>query len=160
MPGDATLILLNRTTIDSADDGTGSGTDPTAGAGAVLDVPEETELAVTLFIGQSAGAGEPGDADTLDVIVEASADGGSSYDPVSTFRTILGIEAPDDEAAGEKTKRFATFIRTPRADAGQSGTVKLRLNVTASDTSQWGVYSDVRARQDVRLDWLKDAQVA
>lgn len=158
MPGDARLVLLDRITLDSGSDGVGSGTDPTAGSGAVLSVPEETKLAATLFLTMSDTGGEPGDADTLDVIVECSPDGGTNWDPVGTFRTFLGIELPDD--AADKTVRKALYFRTPRADAGQDNEVKVRLNITASDASNWGVYSDIRAEQDVRSEWLKDSEVA
>lgn len=161
MPGDASLILLNRTTIDSGSDGVGSGTDPTAGSGAVLSgIAEETELAATLFLSPSDTGGEPGDADTCDVIVEASADGGSTYDPVFTFRSILGSELPEETADGSRTVRLAGIFRTPRADSGQSNGVKLRLNVTCSDGSNWGIYSDVRTKIDVRNEWMAAAGVA
>lgn len=156
MPGDANAIFMDKTDLDSGTDGTGSGSSPTASGGAVLNLEEEGEVAVTLFIGQSDTGGEPGDADTLDVIVECAPDG-TNYGRLFTFRRILGIEAPDDEAAGDKTLRLACIVKLPKSTQAGIRTVPCRLNTTANDTSNWSVYSDVRAAQDVREEWLMNA---
>lgn len=160
MPGDSNLILINVTNLDSVNDGNGSGSDPTTAPGAVLNVDEEAEIAITCFLKASDTAGEPGDADTLEVEVEVSADGGTTWDELVNFRTITGSELPDDTAAGDKTLRLARRCKLPRADSGQSGLVKIRPVTVASDTSNWALYMDVRGVGDIRSEWEQRAVVA
>lgn len=154
---DANTILLNTTTIDSNSDGNGSGSDPTIAPGAVVDIQEEQEIAIFVAIGPSDTNGEPGDADTMAIIPQVSIDGGSNWTNGPAFRSILGSEAPDREAAGQSTLRLAVRWRLPRSEVAGVNTVKVRLNTTASDTSNWGVYADVRAPQDVRSEYYADA---
>lgn len=157
MPGDANLILINKTNLDSGTDGNGSGTDPTATAGALLSVEEEAEVAITAFCKASDTAGEPGDADTLDFKVEVSVDGGSVWGDFVVFDTLVGADLPDDTAAGDKTVRRAIRGKLPRADSGQSGLVQIRGVTVASDGSNWALYSDVRTPDDIRTEWEKNA---
>jgi len=160
MPIDSALVIINKTNLDSGTDGTGSGSDPTASGGAVVSVDEGAEIGLALFAGPSDTGGEPGDADTLDVTVEVSVDGGSVWNTLADFRQILGSEIPDDTGAGDKTVRLGQVVQLPRADSGQSNLVKLRCNSTASDTSNWGLYVAVCGANDIRSEWQKQAVVA
>lgn len=156
MPGDASAILINTTTLDSGTDGNGSGTDPTVNPGAVLNLEEEATVGITAFYSVSDTGGEPGDADTLAVIVQCAPDG-TNYGNLFTFRSVLGSELPDDLAAGDKTLRLACVVKLPRSTVAGTRTVPVRLNTTASDTSNWGLYSDVRTINDIRSEWLANA---
>ena len=163
MPGSSD-ILLNRTDLDSGNDGAGSGTDPTSGSGRILDLPEKADVAVTLFLGE-ADSVVADDADTLAVIVEISPDGGSTWGPAFTFRTITASELAGsgielDESVGDPTFRRAGKVYTAEADSGQNGVVQMRLNITASTTDHWGIFSDVRDPGSVREVWLRNAVVA
>lgn len=159
MPG-SNLILINKTDLDSGTDGNGSGSDATASGGRVLDVDEGARLALCAFYGESDTGGEPGDADTLDVKLQASVDGGTTWVDIVPLRQVLGSEIPDDESAGDKTVRLAVEFRAPQTDDDQTdGQVQLRLNTVASDTSNWGLYADIRNVTDVREEWLQNAQV-
>lgn len=154
------LILINTTDLGSDVDGNGSGSDPTADAGCIVEVDEGSEMVVTAFYGQSATAGEPGDADTLDYGIEGSVDGGTTWFDIVDFRQVVGAEVPDDESAGDKTLRLAIPFRVPQTDDDQTnGRVKIRPVTAASDTSHWGLYSDIRAKTDVREEWLQNALV-
>lgn len=157
MPG-SNLILINRTDLGSDNDGAGSGTDPTTGGGAVLDVDEQAHLAIFLKLGVPT-ATAASTTETLDIDVEASDDGGSTWDQIGTFRSFLGSENPVDLAAGDKPPVAAVEVYTPRANADQNGVIKLRLNSTASDTDHWAPYADVRTVQDVREEWKANAQI-
>ena len=157
MPG-TNLILLNRTDLDSGNDAAGSGSDPTVGGGAVVNVDEQARLAVTLFLGV-ADATRASTTETLDVVVEASDDGGSAWKTIGTFRQFLGSETPADTAAGDPPVKAAIEAYTPRAKANQNGVIKIRLNSTASNTNHWAPYSDIRTVQDVREEWLANAQI-
>lgn len=157
MPRDDNAILVNLTTLDSGNDGNGSGSDPTAAPGCILSVEEEADIEIVLFCKASDTAGEPGDADTLDVAVGASVDGGTNYGVLADFRQILGSELPDDTAAGDKTLRLAIRCKLPRADSGQSNLVKIRPQTTASDASNWALYMDVRPLGGARAEWLAQA---
>jgi hypothetical protein len=156
MPLDSNLVLLNKTDLDSGTDGTGSGTDPTASGGAVVNVEEECEVDLLVFLGQSDTGGEPGDADTLAVIIEAAPDG-TNYGRLATFRSVAGSEMPDDETAGDKTLRLAMRARIPRSTDAGVRTVKVRANTTASDTSNWGAYIAVAPAGTARSEWLATA---
>lgn len=162
MPGVA-LVLLNRTDLDSGNDGNGSGTDETSGSGRVVNVPEAAEIAVTLLLGE-ADATAAVSSQTLIVIPEVSTDGGSTWGPIATFRTITASEIINgsdlDESAGDPSFRRAIACRTPKADSDQAGLVQIRLNIVASSTEHWAIHSDVRDRGSVRDVWFNDAQVA
>ena len=163
MPGSAQL-LLNRTDLDSGNDGAGSGSDATTGSGRVVDLPEKADVAVTLFLGEADSA-VADDADTLDVIVEISPDGGSTWGPAFTFRQITASELAGsgvelDESAGDPTFRRAGKVYTAEADSGQNGLVQMRLNITASTTDHWGIFCDVRDIGSVRDVWFNNAFVA
>lgn len=157
MPLDSDLVLLTTTTLDSNSDGNGSGSDETTAPGAVVSIEEEADLDILLFLKASDTAGEPGDADTLDVAVGVSVDGGTNWGVLADFRQILGSEVPDDTTAGDKTLRLAIQARSPRADSGQSNLVKVRPQTTASDTSNWAVYLAVAPRGTARSEWLAQA---
>lgn len=162
MPGTAE-ILLNRTNLDSANDGNGSGTDPTTAGGAVVNIPEKATVAVTLFLGEADATAAVG-SETLDIIVQISPDGGSTFGPLITFRQITASEiitgSDLDESAGDPTFRRAALGYVGEADSGQNGLVQMRLNSVASDTNQWAVFSDVRDVASVRDVWLENALVA
>lgn len=151
---DTNLILMNKTDLDSGTDGAGSGADPTASGGAVVNLVEETEMALLVILKPSDTGGEPGDADTLTITLELSGDGGSSWPDVTTSRSILGAEVADDLAAGDEGVALAFKFRVPEADAAQDGVVKARLTTVASDTSNWGVHASIVPPQSVRQEWL------
>lgn len=157
MPQDALLTLLTNTNIDSGNDGLGTGSDPTVGTGAIVAVDEDAPLCVVLTFGLPTGGDPAGDADTAIYLVEESVDGGSTWVRRGTFRTVLGAEIPNN--ANDPSVRLALEIRASRANAGQSGLVKWRLNGTASDTSDWNVHADIRSRQDCREEWFRNAGV-
>lgn len=147
-------VLINLEDLDSGTDGAGSGTDETTGAGRIIDLPEAADLALLIVLRESDTAGEPGDADTLAITLELSGDGGSTYPDITTSRSILGSEVPDDEAAGDPRVALAVKFRTPKADAAQDGVVKCRLTTVASDTSNWGIWGGIVPQQSVRQEWL------
>ena len=149
----ADLVLINYDGIDSGTDGAGTGTDPAAGTGRIIDLPERSEVGFVFFVKPSDTGGEPGDADTLTILIEMSADGGSTYPDVTTSRAILGSESPDDLAAGDPRVALAVVLHTPKVDAAQAGVVKCRLTTTASDTSNWGLYGAVVPVQSLRQEW-------
>ena len=160
MPGVAG-ILLNRTDYDSGNDAAGSGTDPATNGGRILDVVEGAEVGITLFLGE-ADATVANDAETLDMNVEVSVDGGSNWGRLATFRQITASELKSaavsiDESAGDPTFRLAIVARTPKADAGESGVVQIRPNGTASSTNHWAPFMDVRDRGSIRDEWLDEA---
>jgi hypothetical protein len=155
-PLDASMVLVNKTNLDSGTDGVGSGADPTVTGGALINLEEEADLAAVLFVIPSATGGEPGDADTLDVIIECAPDG-TNFGRLCTFRRVLGSEAPDDVAAGDKTVRLAIPFRLPRSTVAGVRTVPVRANTTASDTSDWGVYIAITDRGSVRSEWMANA---
>ncbi len=160
MPTDANTLLLNRTDLDSGNDGDGSGTDETTGAGRVSNVPHGGDIGILFFLGE-ADATIADTTETLDVIVQGSPDGGSTWDPLVTFRTITASELAGsglniDESAGGVTFRRAAKIRLPRADDGQEGLLQLRCNVVASNTNHWAPFVAVVSPADVRDDWLTD----
>jgi len=147
------LVLLNYDGIDSGTDGAGTGADPAAGTGRIIDLVEDIDLALLVVLKESDTGGEPDDADTLTVLLELSGDGGSTWPDVTTSRAILGIEVPNDQAAGDPGVKMATKFRTPKADAAQAGIIKCRLTTTASDTSNWGAYIAVVPQESVRQEW-------
>ncbi len=154
-------VLLNRTDLDSGNDGDGSGTDETSGSGRILNIPEKATVGVTLFLGE-ADSVVADDADTLAVVVEVSPDGGSTWGVAFTFRTITASELAGsgielDESVGDPTFRRAGIMYVGEADAGQDGLVQMRLNITASDTNHWAVFSDVRDPGSIRDIWLTNA---
>lgn len=152
MPG-SDKILINNPLLDSGNDGNGSGTDPTSGPGAVVDVDENAEVAVTLFVLPGA-SDPPADAATLDIKVQASDDGGSTWVELAGFRQILGSELADGVPVC-----LAVRVYSPTVQAAQSGIAQFRLNSAASTTTNWDVYSDIRTVQDIRQDWLNNAQI-
>ncbi len=160
MPGSAQL-LLNRTDLDSGNDGNGSGTDETSGSGRVVNIPEKADVGVTLFLGE-ADATVADTTETLVVIVQVSPDGGSTWGVAGTFRTITASElnasgSPIDESVGDPTFRRALKVYVGEADSGQSGLVQMRLAITASDSNHWAPFCDVRDVGSVRDAWLNNA---
>lgn len=157
---DAETLITERTDLGSDNDGTGSGADATSGSGAVVSVAGGTEVAVCLFLGEAAATAAVG-SETLDVIIEGSPDGGSTWDPLVTFRTITAstiINGSDlDESAGDPTFRRAQIVHLPRPDAGQSELTQVRANITASTTGHWAVHIDLRDPKNIRDTWLQDA---
>ena len=163
MPGVA-LVLINADDLDSGNDGNGTGSTPTTAPGAVVNVPESAEIAITMILSEAA-ADPASTTETLAVIAQVSVDGGSTWGPIATFRTITASELKSsgnaiDESAGDPTFRRAIACRTPKADAGQAGLVQIRLNTVVSTTTNWNLFSDVRDRGSVRDVWFNDAQVA
>lgn len=163
MPGSAE-ILINVTTLDSGAHGDGSGTDETTGGGRVVNIPEKATVGVTMFLGEAAATAAVS-AETLAVIVQISPDGGSTWGPVFTFRTITASEiitgSDLDESAGDPTFRRACKVYVGEADSGQNGIVQMRLNTVASHASnQFAVFSDVRDVGSLRDRWLENAAVA
>lgn len=150
------LILINRTDLDSGNDGTGSGADPTAGAGAVIDLDEQARMALFFKLGIPDATAASTD-ETLATSLEISDDGGSTWDTVATLRDFLGAENPT--SADEEHPKAAVEFYVPRAQAGQNGVCKARLNITASDTDHWAPYADIRTVNDVREEWLANAQI-
>jgi hypothetical protein len=148
------LVLINKADLDSGTDGAGSGTDPTGNGGRVIDLPERSEVGFLFILKESDTPGEPGDADTLGILIEFSVDGGSTYPDVTASRSILGAEAPDDLAAGDEGVKLAVILRTPKADAAQNGVIKCRLTTTASDGSNWGLWGAAVPVQSLRQEWL------
>lgn len=166
MPADANSILINVTDLASGNDGNGTGTDETSAPGRILtNVPESADIAITMLLGE-ADATVANAAETLAVIAQVSTDGGSTFGPIATFRTITASELSGtsgmtlDESAGFATFRRAIACRTPKADSDQSGLVQIRLNTVASSAAKWALFSDVRDRGSVRDEWYNDAQVA
>lgn len=162
MPG-VSEVLINVTDLNSGNDGNGSGSTPTTAPGAAISIPERAEIAITMFLSEADATAVVG-VETLAVIAQVSVDGGSTYGPIATFRTITASEiitgSDLDESAGDPTFRRAIACRTPKADAGQAGLVLIRLNTVASTSDNWALFSDVRDRQSVRDVWFNDAQVA
>ena len=160
MPGSA-QILINRNDLQSGSHGTGSGTNEATGGGRIVDIPEKATVGVTLFLGEATGT-IAADADTLDVIVEVSPDGGGNWGAAFTFRRITASELAGsgielDESAGDPTFRRAGKVYVGEADSGQDGMVQMRLNIAASTTDQWAVFSDVRDVGSLRDHWLNNA---
>ncbi|KKN74349.1 hypothetical protein LCGC14_0391500 [marine sediment metagenome] len=161
---DANLLLLNRTDYDSGNDGAGSGTDETSGGGRIVDVAEGADVAVLMALGE-ADATIADTTETLDMLVQISRDGGSTWGTAQTFRQITASElngsgTPIDESAGDVTFKRAVITNVGIAEAGNSGIVKMRLNGTASDTNHWAPIVTVVTRQDVREEWLDNAFVS
>lgn len=152
MPG-SNLILINNPLLDSGNDGNGSGSDPTSGPGAVVDVDENAQVAVTLLLLPGA-SDPPADGDTLTIKVQASDDGGSTWADLAPFRAVLGSELADGVSVC-----LAVRVYSPTVQAAQNGVAQFRLNSVASTTTNWDVYSDVRTVQDIRQDWLNNAQI-
>ena len=132
-------VLLNVADLASGNDGNGSGSTPTTAPGAVVSVPERSEVGLLLMLSQPT-TDPPADAATLDVGVEVSVDGGSSWKDLVDFRQVLGSELPDDEDAGDPGLKMAFIVRLPEADADQSGLVQLRPVTAASTTTDWGAF--------------------
>jgi hypothetical protein len=163
MPGSAE-ILINVTDLDSGNDGNGTGGTPTTAPGAVDSVPEGADVAAVMFIGEADTTAAVG-SETLATIVQVSVDGGSTWGPIATFRTITASEiitgSDLDESAGDPTFRRAIAFRTPKADSGQAGLVQLRTNTVASHGSnQMALFVAIWDRGSVRDVWYNDAQVA
>lgn len=159
MPIDANLILLNVEALDSGNDGNGSGSDSTSAPGAVIDVPEGKEAAVVVRLGEPS-SDPPADAATLDLGVEVSVDGGSTWKDFITFRQITGDEVNlIDESTGSKTVVLAAKGVLPLADSGQSNQVKLRPTSVASTTTNWAVHMSVVDPTNTRQDWYDEAFV-
>lgn len=162
---DAELFLLNRTDLDSGNDGAGSGTDETSGGGRIVDVAEGADVAVLMALGE-ADATIANAAQTLAVLVEISRDGGSTWGTAQTFRTITASEISGmsgtsiDESAGGVTFKRAVITNVGLAESGQNGVVKMRLTVTASSVEHWAPTVTVVTRQDVREEWLDNAFVS
>lgn len=159
MPFDDTLLLLNRDDLGADNDGTGSGADETSAGGAVVDVPEESEIAVTQIIGRATAATIAEAAETLAQIVEVSVDGGSNWVTMFTFPTRTASDAVPSVALadGGVSSRWAAKMRLPRANAGQSGLCKVRMNTTASDNNHWDIHNavvDPGSVRDEDLDWI------
>ena len=163
MPGSA-QILINVTDLDSGNDGNGTGTDETAAPGRVVDIPEKSTVGVTMFLSE-ADAAAATTTETLDVIVQISPDGGTTWGPLITFRTITASEIVTgsdlDESAGDPTFRRAAVGYVGEADSGQDGLVQMRLNTVASHASnQFALFADVRDVASIRDRWLENALVA
>ncbi len=159
MAFDAQLFLINRPDVDSGNDGDGSGTDETSGAGRVIDVDEGAHMAVVMLLAE-AGATIAGSSDTLDVICQVSPDGGSNYGPGFTFRQVLGSEILSiDESSGSVGLAFAGLIVFPRAASGQSGKVKCRLNIVVSATEHFSIEAYLTDPANVREEWYDNAIV-
>jgi hypothetical protein len=163
MPGSAE-ILINVTDLDSANDGNGSGSTPTTAPGAVVNIPEKSTVGVTMFLSEADATTAVG-SETLAVIVQISPDGGSTWGPLITFRTITASEiitgSDLDESAGDPTFRRAAIGYVGEADSGQNGLVQMRLNTVASHGSnQFALFSDVRDVGSIRDRWLENALVA
>lgn len=163
MPG-TQEVLINVTDLDSGNDGNGSGSTPTTAPGAVDDIPEGADVAAVMFLSEADATAAVG-AETLATIVQVSTDGGSTWGPIATFRTITASEiitgSDLDESAGDPTFRRAIAFRTPKADDDQSGVVQLRTNTVASHASnQFALFVAIWDRGSVRDVWYNDAQVA
>ena len=163
MPG-TQEVLINVTDLDSGNDGNGSGTDPTSAPGAVDNIPEGAEVAAVMFLSEADATAAVG-AETIATIVQISVDGGSTWGPAATFRTITASEiitgSDLDESAGDPTFRRAIAFRVPKADAGQNGLVQVRTNTVASHASnQFGLFVAIWDRGSVRDVWFNDAVVA
>lgn len=160
MPTDANTLLLNRTDYGSDNDGTGSGADETTVGGAEIAVPHGGSVGIVFFLGE-AQATIADTTETLDMIVEVSPDGGSTWGPIFTFRQITASELAGsglniDESAGGVTFRRGAVVRLPLADDGQNGRVKMRCNGTASDTNHWAPFVAIVSPADLRDEWLTD----
>jgi hypothetical protein len=157
---DANLVLTNNTALDSGSDGDGSGTDPTSGSGAVVTIPGGGLMGVILALGEPA-SDPPADGATLDVKVETSPDGGSTWGDgdFCTFRQIDASEIPDDVSAGDPTFIRAAIRYVGLPDADQTG-VQVRANITASTTTNWNVHLALVDVNEIRDTWLNDALVA
>lgn len=159
MTTDAELLLINRDDVDSGNDGNGSGADPTAAAGAVVDLDEGATVAAVLHLGEP-GATAAGNSDTCDVIVQVSPDGGSTYGPAFTFRQVLGSEVNTiDESQGGKPLTLAGIFKVPRAASGQGGKVKCRLNIVISATEHFAIYGYITDPGNVKELWYDNAAV-
>lgn len=156
MPSDSTLILLNKANLDSGTDGTGSGTDPTASGGAVVTLKGSggpIGILCKLFepTTDPAQSGQ-----TLDISVEISVDGGTTWDTLCSFRRFDGSEiASMDNSTGSPSIRRAQIVNVPLPDAASS--VKLRPNTVASTTTDWGLYLAVTDPGSIEADDLYDS---
>lgn len=156
MPG-TDLILINVGDLDSGNDGDGTGSDPTAAPGAVVNVQENAEVAVTAFFNIPT-ATPAVTTDTCTLTVQYSDDGGSTWAALGAFRAVLGSELPTGPDMTPVCLAIKVF--TPTVQAAQSGVGKMRLNSVVSSARDYAVYSDVRTVQDIRTEWLTNAQIA
>lgn len=160
MPTDANTVLLNRTDYDSGNDGTGSGSDETTVGGAVVDVPHGGSVGIMFSLGEAA-SNPAKTTETLDMIVEVSVDGGSTWAPMFTFRQITASELAGsgleiDESTGSVTFRRGAVVRLPLADDGQDSVVQMRCNGTASATTHWAPFVAIVSPADLRDTVLTD----
>ncbi len=161
MPGDANAILINVVDLASGNDGNGSGSTPTTAPGAVIDVTHGGFISCRLNLGE-AEATIANAAETLDVILQVSVDGGSTWGPLITFRRITASEISGtsgtslDESAGGVTFRRGQQVRVPLADDGQDGVVQMRLNTVASSAAKWALFVDILDLGSVRDTILTD----
>lgn len=160
MPGDANAILIDVVDLASGNDGNGSGSTPTTAPGAVINVTHGGFITCRLRLGE-AEATIANAAETLDVILQIAVDG-STFFPLITFRQITASEISGtsgtslDESAGGVTFRREQQVRVPRADDGQEGLVKMRLNTVASSTAKWALFVDVVDLGSARDELLTD----
>ncbi len=162
---DANLILLNRTDLDSGNDGAGSGTDETSGGGRIIDVAEGFDAAILVTLGE-ADATVANSTETFDLKVEISRDGGSTWGTLDTLRQITASELKSsgnsiDESAGDPTfKRALNAGNVGLAESGNSGIIKMRLTTTASNSNHWAPTVVCVPRGSVREELFDNAYVS
>lgn len=154
MTYDATGVLLNRTDLDSANDGAGSGTDATVNGGAVLDVGGGGEVGIVCHL-RVADATAASTTETLDIAVDVSRDG-TNFGTVLSFRRVTASELSQIPNA-DGGVRFTMGARfwLPLAETGDE--VKVRLTTTASSTNQWAPFIHLCDPNEVRDEWIAAA---
>ncbi len=161
---DANLLLLNRTNMDSGNDGTGSGSDEAATAGRVVDVAEGSDVCILLTLGE-ADSTVANTSETFDLKAEISRDGGSTWGVAQTWRQITASELKSsgnsiDESAGDVTFKRAVLTNVGIAESGNDGIVKMRLVSVASSSNHWAPTVAIVNREMVREEWLDNAFVS
>ncbi len=149
MPLDAELNLLTDATLDEATDGNGTH----------VEVQEMAEVDALVSLGVSDAATDASDA--LDVTIEVSTDGGSTYIVAATFRQFLGTDVPDTAAEAAVVRGFkaARRIKLPKADSGQSGILRVRsvTNATMTGGGDFNCSIDLVDPSNVRDLWYTNA---
>jgi|TARA_R110000824_G_scaffold124591_2_gene283218 hypothetical protein len=151
MPLDTALNLLTDATMDEATDAPAGHTH--------INVQETAEVDALVSLGVSAAATAVDD--TLQVNIEVSTDGGTTYFRAASFRLFTGVDVPDTTAESASVRGFkaAKRIRLPRADSGQGGLLRVRAltDATITSTGDFNLSVDLVDSSNVRDVWYDNA---
>lgn len=151
MPLDAELNLLTDATLDEATDAPNGHTH--------VDVQERAEVDVLVSLGVSDADTDASDA--LDINIEVSTDGGSTYVRQTTFRQFLGTDVPQTAADAANVRGFKAARRLvlPKADSGQDGILRVRAltDVTMTGGGDFNISIDLVDPSNVRDLWYTNA---